>query len=115
MYIIRLNNLAFKSPLGVFDEEKKLGTDILINLSVSLANLPTTTTQYLDYSRLFELVHSATKQPFDLLEELASHIISELFTCHTDLKQVDIHICKLFPPIPGCRGNIEIKLSQTRS
>ncbi len=114
MYSIHLNNLAFRVPVGVFAEEKKLGTDILLHLTVQVNQMPVDKDQYLDYSSIFQLVQKRVNQPIDLLEELAVEIIQELFIHFSTIDKIDIRICKIHPPIPGCRGSVEVSMTKNR-
>ncbi len=114
MYSIHLNDLAFRAPVGVFAEEKKLGTDIVIQLSVLVNQLPADADQYLDYSSIFHLLKKKVDQPIDLLEELAVAIIQELFIHFSAIDKIDIRIRKKHPPIPDCRGSVEVSLTKNR-
>jgi dihydroneopterin aldolase len=115
VYSIHLNDLAFRAPVGVFAEEKKLGTDIVINVAVSVNQLPEDAKQYLDYAAIFQLVRKSAAQPVDLLEELSLSIIQGLFIRFPDIHKIDVRIRKIHPPILGCRGSVEVCISQNRS
>ena len=115
---VKLNNLKFHAPIGLYEEEKKVGTPLCIDISILLNETNDLSvlddSDYLDYQKLYIQIENIANQPHDLLEMLASRIANALLNNNETIKEVDILITKLHPPIAAFTGSVSIQFLKTR-
>ena len=87
------------------EEEKKIGSDYLINLTVDadlgLASSSDKLEDTLDYLLLHEIVKKEMSIRSKLLENVAQRIVNKIFEIYDKLYSVEVKISKLNPPING--------------
>ncbi len=111
MFSIQLENLVFKSFHGLYPEEKIIGTNFIVNLSVQfvLQNDETITIDdTINYEVLFEIVSIHMKKPKELLENLVVNITKDILNRFNQIKQVSISITKKNPPIHEINGDVTV-------
>ena len=111
---IKINNMKFHSYIGVYQEEKKIGQNIEIDLIISLSKKIikdddiTSTLSYGDcYRKIKEIVKASN---VDLLETLALEIIEEIKKLNDKIESVQVNIRKLAVPINGIFDSVEIQI-----
>ena len=111
LYKIKINNMKFHSYIGVYEEEKKIGQNIEIDLIISLSKEIiknddiNSTLSYGDCYRKIEKIVKASR--VDLLETLALDIIKEM---NKKIEYVQVNIRKLAVPINGIFDSVEIQI-----
>jgi len=114
VYKIKINNMKFHSYIGVYQEEKKIGQNIEIDLIISLSKKIikdddiTSTLSYGDCYRKIEEIVKASN--VDLLETLALEIIEEIKKLNDKIESVQVNIRKLAVPINGIFDSVEIQI-----
>jgi 7,8-dihydroneopterin aldolase/epimerase/oxygenase len=79
MWYIQLNNVLMRAHHGVYDEEKILGTDFIVNIKVGFeAGYINQMQQTIDYVLLYNIAETEMKQAKPLLEEVVSNIAKEI-------------------------------------
>ena len=114
MYKIKINNMKFHSYIGVYEEEKKIGQNIEIDLIISLSKEIiknddiSSTLSYGDcYRKIAEIVKDSR---VNLLETLALDIIKEIKKLNEKIEYVQVNIRKLAVPINGIFDSVEIQI-----
>jgi dihydroneopterin aldolase len=108
---IKLNKLRFFSFHGLYKEEKKIGGEFEVNVSVSFTAPQTTIDsiyQTPDYTAIFNLVKEEMNVPTELLETLTMKIGNRIKLEFDQVDAVQVAIQKLHPPIAKFNGNIEV-------
>ena len=114
MYKIKINNMKFHSYIGVYEEEKKIGQNIEIDLIISLSKEIiknddiNSTLSYGDcYRKIKKIVEESN---VDVLETLALDIIKEIKKLNENIEDVQVNIRKLAVPINGIFDSVEIQI-----
>lgn len=107
-FVVRLENLKFYSFIGVFPEERMIGNDFILNISVSFnatrfksENLDTT----ISYADIYEIVAKEMQIKWLLLESVAKEIGDNILNKWDFITEISIKIEKVNPPIPGMKGS----------
>jgi len=104
---------------GCMDEEEKIGTEYIVNVSV-WANLHKAaqtdrlkdTVDYVTINRIVtEEVHKRSK----LIESVAKRIIDSILNTLEPVHRVEVCLSKLFPPINGDVERVSVTLSEERA
>lgn len=112
---VSLQNFIVKGFHGLFPEERKTGNDFEIHLSVQYepeTELVTEIAETINYATLAELVKARMKEPADLLETVAMQITADIHEQFPQVKNVDVSISKLHPPITGFVGKVGVQFHQ---
>ena len=113
---INITNLRFHAYHGVLPQERLTGNDYLINLrvrcSIEKAMHTDSVEDTLNYATVYEVVSSEMKTPSNLLEHVAGRIGAHLFDMFPEIKDIDLSISKLNPPMGAdCTGaGVEVHL-----
>lgn len=115
---IRLTGLQFHGFHGLYEEEKKLGGDFEVNLSVrfepvSLAVIDISET--IDYSVLYQLVKEVMSIPTPLIETLIIMMAKRIFETFEVAREAEIAVSKLNPPIIAFQGNATVSVRINRT
>lgn len=111
MMYIHLHNLRFYSFHGVHEEEKILGGDYEVNISVGFE--PATKAihhlnETLDYTSIFQMVKQRMSIPTPLLETIAMEISAALQDKFPSVAKISISVKKLYPPINNFEGSVGV-------
>ncbi len=112
MLTIELKNLRFHAYHGLYKEEKVLGAEF--ELDVTVLHYPNAIPilhiqDTIDYTLIYEIVKKNMQQPAELLETLATRIAYEVFSQFSHVEQVNIYIRKINPPIAAFRGSLGVR------
>lgn len=117
MLTIILKDLHFRSFHGLFPEEKVLGGDFVVNLTVEYqpGNVVVTEIgQTLDYQQLFQLVKAKMEISTPLLETIVMEIAGEILNKYVQVDRVWVQIEKKNPPISGLSGSVAVSYNAGR-
>lgn len=112
---ISLNNVRFRAYHGVHPEERQKGNDFVVNIQVSYAPESGTILSLddtIDYAALFEIINSTMQQPVDLLETLVQTMAHTIHKQYPQIKELNVSVEKLNPPIDKFSGTVEVKFSK---
>lgn len=118
MHKIYLENCRFKSHHGVFDEEKVIGGEFVVDLVLTTDFTDSMTSDRIEgtvnYADVYNLLSIEMKKSSNLLEHLASRIIDSIFGYSRSILNVQIKICKTHPPIQGEIGAVCVEIQKSR-
>ena len=113
-YKICLNNLHFYSFIGVAEEERKIGNEFKVSLTVFIPYSEEIEKDEIEatvsYADLFEIIKEEMGVKRKLLEKTASEISRHIRQKFPQIKNGEITIEKVHPPIPGMLGSASVSL-----
>ena len=111
-FLIQLNDLRFYAYIGVDPQERKVGNEYSVDLSITTdaddfveEDLSTT----ISYADVYDIVADEMRQPRLLLESTARIIVRRLRSTFPKIEAVGVKITKLAPPIPGINGSAAVE------
>jgi dihydroneopterin aldolase len=114
MLSINLHNLTFFAHHGLYEEEKLLGNEFELNITIKHAprqlpvmHLPDT----VDYVPVYELVKKRMAIPTPLLETVVTEIAQQILAQFSLAEEVFISIRKKYPPISHMHGRGSVGVS----
>ncbi|MBG9374811.1 dihydroneopterin aldolase [Panacibacter sp. DH6] len=112
MLTIELTGLRFHAFHGLYKEEKKIGGDYEVNVTVQ--HLPKKIPvqhidDTIDYSVVYNLVNELMQKPEPLLETVASAIATKILNKFSQAEEVSVSVTKLNPPIIAFQGSVGVK------
>ncbi len=117
MFSIQLENLVFKAFHGLYPEEKIIGGNFIVNLSVKFIATKSDDIEILDtvnYENLFQIVSNHMYQPTDLLENIATKISEDILNKFQQIQTLEISITKKNPPIHQFNGDVTVRYQTKR-
>ena len=108
-FIIELKGLQFYSFHGLYDEEKKIGSEFVVDV---LAKLDSThhevssIDETVNYAEVFSIVKKEMSHPRELLETLTQSIAEKIHSKFSSIKEIEIRVEKKTPPIIGFSGSV---------
>lgn len=100
---IFLRNVRFHAFHGVLEQEKEVGNDYLVNLTLTYDFSSAMQTDKLDgtinYAEVYELLKREMQIPSQLLEHLAGRIGNRLFAAYPSIEKLQLSITKVNPPM----------------
>jgi 7,8-dihydroneopterin aldolase/epimerase/oxygenase len=111
MITIKLKQLRFFAHHGLYEEERKVSNEFIVDLEVGFESsvlVITKMSETINYIRLYELVKKHMLQTTDLLETLATSITEDLHESYPQLKKISIAITKKYPPVINFSGNVAV-------
>lgn len=111
-FLIQLNDLRFYAYIGVDPQERKVGNEYSVDLSITtdaddFVEEDLTTT--ISYADVYDIVADEMRQPRLLLESTARIIARRLRSTFPKIEAVGVKITKLAPPIPGINGSAAVE------
>ena len=104
---LRLNNMVFYGYHGVYDEERKLGQQIEVDVELvsdlAEAGLQDDLSLTVNYAEVYGVVKEIMEtEQFTLIEGIGLAIFNQLAERYT-LKSLTVRVRKPHPPLGGCR------------
>ncbi len=114
-YLI-LNRMSFYAYHGVRPDERLCGTrwevDLKLRLDLSKAGESDLLEDTLNYAAVYALVAEEMKTPVNLVEHLATRIVSRVRSEFAQVEEAEIHVRKFAPPISGEIESAEVILTR---
>ena len=111
---ISLTDLRFYAYHGVMDEEKAIGNEFRVDLTVVIPSCDAIEEDKLEhtvsYADLYEIIAETMSKPRNLLEKVALNIVREIKNRFSEIRNGWIRIEKTRPPIQGMLGSASVKL-----
>jgi dihydroneopterin aldolase len=117
MLSIHLHNIVFFAHHGIYEEEKILGNEFELNITIrhSPQHLPVKhLADTVDYIAVYELVKKRMAIPTSLLETLATEIAQQILAQFSLAETVFISIKKMHPPVSQLKGNVGVSFELNR-
>ena len=116
---IFLKNIRLYAYHGCMDEEEKIGSDYIVNLTVA-ADLGSSSKSdrlldTVDYVALHNIVKEEMKIRSKLLEHVAERILMRVMKEHASVKKATVMVSKRNPPIGGNVEEVAVKRVLKRS
>ncbi|MDA0792756.1 MAG: dihydroneopterin aldolase [Flavobacteriaceae bacterium] len=116
---IFLKNIRLYAYHGCMDEEEKIGSDYIVNLTVA-ADLERCSKSdrlldTVDYVALHNIVKEEMKIRSKLLEHVAERILLRVMKEHASVKKATVMVSKRNPPIGGNVEEVAVKRVLKRS
>ena len=108
-FTIELRNLVFFSFHGLYEEEKKVGGEFVVDV---LAKLDSThhevssIEETVNYAEVFAIIKKEMNQPRELLETLTQSIAEKIHEKFSSIKEIEVRVEKKTPPIIGFNGTV---------
>lgn len=110
-FVIELKDLWFYSFHGLYEEERAVGGEFIVDLFVkttadsTIASISDT----INYTALYSIVATGMSQPRDLLETIAQSIADKIHAAFSSVREIEICITKKNPPINGFSGSVAVR------
>ena len=118
---IYLKNVRFHAYHGVLQQERTVGNDYVVNLTVGYDFTGAMETDELsatiNYAELYEIIKEEMAIPSKLLEHVAGRIGKRLFSAYSAICQIQLAITKENPPFGAdCDGaGVEVVLTNDKT
>ena len=109
---IRLNDLRFFSKIGVFEQERKVGNEFLMNVEVKISAssfVEEDLESSISYADIYAEIKDIMDREWLLLETVAKKIKDKLTVRWPQIEGGKISIDKMAPPIIGIDGRCGIE------
>lgn len=112
MIKISLSHIRLYGYHGIHPEERITGGEFEVNLDVFFEpeGRISTIKETIDYTSLYQIVRQKMNKPADLLETLAQDIETSIRQNFPLIKQINITISKINPPLTNFRGRLSVSL-----
>jgi 7,8-dihydroneopterin aldolase/epimerase/oxygenase len=118
MLILDLSNLRFYAHHGLYKEEKILGGEFEVNITIwhKEKSMPVMhIDDAIDYTKIYSLIKERMQNPTPLLETLVTTITQEILTKFSMAEEVKISITKIHPPIIAFGGSVSVSYHLKRN
>jgi dihydroneopterin aldolase len=116
---IYLKNIRLYAYHGCMDEEKKIGSDYVVNIvvdtDINLSSITDSLKDTVDYVALHTIVKTEMKQRAKLLEHVADRIIKRILMEFPEVNKAKVKVAKKNPPIGGNVEEVAVKREMKRS
>ena len=117
MLSIHLHNIIFFAHHGIHEEEKILGNEFEVNVTIKLTpyQLPVKhLSDTIDYIAVYDLIKKRMAVPTSLLETLATDIAGQILAAFALAEEVTISIRKIYAPVSQLRGSVGVSFELKR-
>jgi dihydroneopterin aldolase len=115
---IFLKNIRLYAFHGCMDEEEKIGSDYIVNLSVvtdlTKSSVSDALEDTVDYVSLHTIVKEEMSVRAKLLEKVAARIINRVLKEHKEVRRATVKVSKKNPPIGGNVEEVAVEIEQDR-
>lgn len=114
-FTIELRQLRFFAEHGMYEEERLVGNEFEVDLSIgcpSPEEIITSIHQTIDYVSVYQILQQEFSEKKFLLETCAMNIASRLQQDFPQIEQLIITIRKMNPPITQFSGSVGITYSR---
>lgn len=108
MIKVQLHNLLFNSFHGIHEEEKILGNDYVVNISMEVreeTQVITSIHETINYAEIYKIIKMRMAIPTPLLETVIMEAGNSIYQKFPELYSINISIEKMHPPIEGMQGS----------
>ena len=116
---IYLKNIRIYAFHGCMDEEEKIGSDYVVNLTIdadlNVSSQSDNLKDTVDYVSLHAIVKEEMSVRSKLLEKVADRILKRILKDHRQVILVKVKVAKINPPIGGNVDEVAIERELDRS
>lgn len=110
MFTINLHNLIFHAYHGIHEEEKIVGNEFEVNVSLSFIadEQITTLEQTINYATVYEIIKQRMQIATPLLETLVQDLTEAIRAFDNRIKSISVSVEKKNPPISNMEGSVSV-------
>lgn len=117
MGLIQIEGMEFYAYHGHFAEERLVGNDFVLDLTIQTNLAPAAASDCLEdavnYQEIYNLIKEEMKVKSSLLENIADRIIEAIYIEFADqVEYVKVKVSKMNPPLNGKIRNVSITMSR---
>jgi dihydroneopterin aldolase len=105
MALISLQGMRFHANHGVYDAEKTLGgeylVDVVVNFNTEKAVKDDDVEKTMNYETIYQICRMEMETPRKLVETVAASIVKRMKFHFSEMQALRVRISKLNPPLPG--------------
>lgn len=113
-YEIAIKGVKFYARHGVWEQEKKVGNEFIVDLSIRIPYneqfFSDDLNNTISYADIFSIVEEEMAKPRKLLETVAATIRERIISRWKNILGGSIKICKSIPPISRMTGRSQVTL-----
>jgi dihydroneopterin aldolase len=112
---IELHNLSFFAKHGLYEEEKRIGNEFEVNLSLCIKapkKVITSVEQTINYVEAYRIIEEKMNEPQLLLETFLMKVADKLSETFPEIKKINISIKKLHPPVASFSGSVGVSFEK---
>ena len=113
---IDLEGLEFYAYHGHYPIEKEVGNKFIVNVSIETnceaAGKSDLLEDALDYQKVYELIKQEMAITSDLLENVATRILNQLYAEFSVIEHARVKISKMNPPMGGQIEKVSVTLNR---
>lgn len=110
--------MEFHAFHGCLDFEQKLGNTFVVSVTMELDTMHAGQTDDLEhtlnYQSVYDVVKREMKTPSKLIEHVGQRIFDSIFKEFQQIKELEIKLSKLNPPLGGKVERVTIELKKSR-
>lgn len=114
MGLIAIENMHFYAYHGCFREERKKGTqfvvDIFLKTPTQKAEKTDNLEETVDYQQVYLLIKKEMEQPSSLLEHVGRRVIDAVMQAFPQVEEVEVKLSKMNPPLGGIVDRVSVTL-----
>lgn len=117
-FTIRLKNLKFYSKIGVFEQERHVGNEFEVNISIKTNAeefRPEILESSISYADIYDIADEEMKKEWLLLESVAQRIADKITSRYDSIIEIKVEIVKSVPPISGIQGNCSVEYCKVKN
>ena len=117
MLSIHLHKLLFYCYHGVHEEEKLVGGEFEVNVTIDYQPLSLPVKhikETIDYVSIYEVVKKRMASPTELLETIVTELATEMLAKFPLVEEAHVSITKLNPPITSMQGSVGVSFTLKR-
>src|SRR6476620_4623765 len=110
-FTIQLHDLHFFAGHGVYEEERSVGNEFELNISMEIEapdEVLTNIHDTINYASVYEITKQVFSVQKPLLETLAMEVAAAIKKEFPLLQHIRVEIIKLHPPITGFSGSVSV-------
>ena len=115
-FTIELNSIRFFAEHGMYEEEKRVGNEFEVDVSIACESpkeLVTSIEQTVDYTEVYRILQEEFAKRQFFIETVAKKVADKLKHQFPEIETVKISIRKLNPPITNFSGSVGITYSKS--
>jgi len=111
MFTINLHNLIFHSFHGIHEEEKILGNEFEVNVSLSFVpdQQIKTLEQTINYATVYEIIKHRMQTATPLLETLTADMAEAIRAFDKRIKSISVSVEKKNPQMSNMEGSLSVQ------
>ena len=111
---VKINNLKTYAYHGCLNEERKIGSEYIVNLSAAFDSTTSSKTDNLndtvDYVKIIEIVKQQMDIRSDMIECPAKRIVDVILSLNNKIQKVKVELEKIQPPIDATFDKISVTI-----